>query len=354
MQNCLDSLTLLVQNIEHYIEQLDNENIFNPQLNKVQQVQQVPQVQNISDNLDVIMVSLKIIGTTKKLAILLDKLQDTIKIVYAYTTSKFRLEKFYKKLEDQEIIDAMLDNKSQCLPGIVRVAKLHGTRIKDSLPYIKIPGFINVDVTHRNVSSIGSQLTPHRLQFKTGEIMENLLQFSKFYDIVPEIHSDDWEWKLEQHCDANNKPLKEYWIWRRAGFLNRVPVIPVKNKKPICYIWKDINGDYKSYNTVESRKNIYVPLYIKLSKLESDFLILQQFVKAGYNIQILDYSGPPTTNGAVSESEYNKITKMYEDLGEAMQGTLVMNEKNFRYIINSENIHFSHGYVLAAMLAQII
>jgi hypothetical protein len=348
IQNCLVNVNSLLRNIENSITQLNNGNGRALTLNRIPEITEITVNSNFSNTLT------QVQNVIHNAITLLNELENTILLEYAYTAGKDKLKKLHKRIEDPEVIEAMLENKRNGVPGTIRVAKLSGARIKDGLPYVKIPGFININITFNNGTTIGSQLSTHKLRFKTGEIMENLLQFSRFYDIVPEIHSENWSWGLEQHCDSNNRPTKAYWDWRRTGFMNPVPVMPVKNKKPICYLWKDASGTYKQHDTVGARKNIYIPLYKKLAHLESDFLILKQCVKAGYNVQLLEYSGPPNTNGAISESEYNRITKMYEDFGETTQGTVVINEKNFKHIINSDQIQFSHGYVLGALLAQII
>ena len=78
-------------------------------------------------------------------------------------------------------------------------------------------------------SSEYGSIGPYCLQDDKGRIMENIYQFCKVYETVPETtckysRYDDrviWKWKAERHVqicpDGTFDILPEYFRWRQAG-----------------------------------------------------------------------------------------------------------------------------------------
>ena len=83
---------------------------------------------------------------------------------------------------------------------------------------------------------------------------------------------------------------------------------------------------------VEARKKLYVPIYAKYVKETKAFAALKEMVARGENILILDLDGP-------SLKEYPK-------------GMEVTMENLIKCLEDESNI-FGHGFVIAALLADI-
>lgn len=247
-----------------------------------------------------------------------------------------------RKIDD--VIEAeRMKNVNSGNIGKVRVARIIG-RYK---PAPEAPGFITINVTSMNTKSVGAELSPFRLKTAEGYIFENLWQFSKFYDVVDSVGGDGsndnettWHYDFEQHS-VNGNPNELYWKWREAGYKFPHPVrYPVgKGKKPICSIW---NGARLGY--IEARKQIYIPIYTELAKKTEDYAIIKCLVDAGYNIQLLDFDGPPVD---LTESVYKKLStiKHFE-----FNGTMIVDKSNWDDLVNSEHLILGHGFVLAASL----
>lgn len=105
---------------------------------------------------------------------------------------------------------------------------------------------------------------------------------------------------------------------RRAGRASAAP----------AYAWWE--GQRLGY--IEARKRIYVPAYARLARRTPAFAALSAMVAAGENVLIVNLDGPPL--GA------------YPDGREASADTM-------RDAINDPGHPFGHGYVVAAMLAQL-
>ncbi len=242
---------------------------------------------------------------------------------------------------DDEVESARLANIAAGRIGSVRVARIMG-RYK---PAPEAPGFITINVTSMNSKSVGAELSPFRLKTSEGYIMENVWQFSKFYDVIDSVSGADetaWSYEFEQHSD-NGTPNANYWIWRDAGFKFPYPVrYPVgKGKKPICSIWE---GKHLGY--IDARKQIYIPIYTQLAKATEDYAIIKHLVNSGYNVQLMDFDGPPIE---MTESMYAKVKNIKHF--ELSTGTMIVDKSNWNDLINCEHIILGHGFVLASIIS---
>lgn len=279
---------------------------------------------------------------------------NNLKIYLSIDFNSLRIKAFNKKIA--EIMDVPSEGGIPNLLGVIRVAKISGARFKAGPKYAKVPGFININITSQNSKSVGAQLSPFVLKNEQGQIFENVWQFAKFYDVVPETaQSEDpkalkaWQWKLEQHA-TNGEPNEHYKIWREAGMNFPYPVrrpVP-KGKLPLCHIWNDRKLGY-----IDARKEIYIPLYKKLASQTEDYVLLKYLVKQGYKIQLLDFDGP-ATDDSMTESDFERLSKIPNFIDSEYPGSVVVNEQNWETLVNSKDIILGHGYVLAAMILGIV
>ena len=109
--------------------------------------------------------------------------------------------------------------------------------------------------------------------------MENIYQFSKVYETVPETtchysRYDNriiWKWKSERHVipcsDGTFDITPEYFSWRQTGMFAkdaiRYPVGFNHRSNCIFSLKEDENGIIipKRLNYIEARKEIYYPIY---------------------------------------------------------------------------------------------
>lgn len=91
--------------------------------------------------------------------------------------------------------------------------------------------------------------------------------------------------------------------------------------------------DPQQFNYVDSRKQVYVPLYYDMVKDRPQVEYWRGEVESGVNVAIYDFDGPRLRDGGVTSR------RLSVDL---------LREK-----INDETRPFGHGYVVAAMIAGI-
>lgn len=125
--------------------------------------------------------------------------------------------------------------------------------------------------------SIYSQLSPFTLgpcylydtYFSVN--MENGWQYSKVY---------------KEYVDSNNNPSEEYFKWAKDGWINKRAIrYPMGKGKIPEYCWW--NGNKFGY--IDSRKNIYAPLYIKSVINTFAYKQLKEYYQSGYDLYLMDY-----------------------------------------------------------------
>lgn len=207
-------------------------------------------------------------------------------------------------------------------------------------------------------------LSPYNLVDERGYLIENLWQFSKVYETVPEITQTFsttnkrvvWKHAKETHIDNDGNITKEHIAWRQKGYTCKDPV-----RFPVGSSWKarssckyalaidesgQLNPEQK-LNYVESRKRIYVKEYCASVKKHPDFKILKKKLEDGKNLMIIEVDGPHEES-----LEYYKERYAVKDdfiKNQSIECTV----ENMKIMLNDEKHAFGHGYCLAMELLGI-
>lgn len=221
----------------------------------------------------------------------------------------------------------------------------------------KFPGFTNILCLTK--SSAYGELGPYVLKNDKGQLMENLWQFQKVYSQVPKStqyysrwdRTIIWDHPAELHVDDDGEILDAYWNWRKKGINNKYPVryptgFNYRGKNLIGSLYYD--EEKKEYigplSYIEARKKIYFPLYCKLVKKEPLFKELQQRLKAGENLLIIEVDGPHE-----EDMEYYK-NKYGVDDGFIQDNTIQVRKEYMKIMLEDDRYSFGHGYCLAMAL----
>ena len=240
-------------------------------------------------------------------------------------------------------------------------------------------GYKNIIVTSHNKKNLGAELSPYRLADENGNLMENIWQFSKMYPKVHAQKQKDWAYSEEVHI-GDGKKMKpnaeidmddvndEYWAWRRKGIAHKKPIRYPNGFKHraecVTCLWR-ADGNYEDLefpqdekwdqlNYIEARKKIYAPLYINMAKQNREFEVLRGMLLSGVNLQILDVDGPHLTKATNSKSgkvksPYNKMKTGIYGVTSGV-GSIDINRKNIKLLLDDTSQPFGHGYCLAAAL----
>ena len=218
-------------------------------------------------------------------------------------------------------------------------------------------GFTNVVVLLKNTNEWGS-LSPFELRDEKGIIMENRWQSAKMYPSVPkrlvlnnETREVAFEHPAEVHTDQYGNPNAKYYAWRKkvmecdyylrypAGFDNRHNCLCALPEKPDGSVDENNRLDY-----IQSRKKIYVYEYCRLAKKEAKFNELENRLKAGENLLIIEVDGP-------HQESLGYYKKRYGVGDDFIQGdTMLVTDDNIRIMLNDPKHPFGHGYCLAMAL----
>jgi len=201
-------------------------------------------------------------------------------------------------------------------------------------------------------------LGPYALKDDKGRIMENVWQFSKIYEHVPETtqHYSTWNktvvWSYhkEQHIDENGNILPAYWEWRKLGMNReyhvRYPVGKDHMSKCIYAIPEDNLSQKLDY--VDSRRKIYIPVYCQLAKKEQTcFPELQERLKNGENLLIIEVDGPRAQSLEYYKDKYFVSDNFIEN------DTMLATKENLTIMAFDTKHPFGHGYCLAMALLGI-
>lgn len=220
-------------------------------------------------------------------------------------------------------------------------------------------GFTPIIVMTKSSSAYG-ELGPYDLRNEQGQIIENIWQFSKAYQWIPQIkmpYSSGnkkivWEWPAETHIDSNGNLTEEYWKWRMTGKNNPEPVrAPVgwKHLKNCLFsLEKDepISETNPKLDYIESRKKIYVPIYMNAVIKEPKFSELYNRLRNGENLLIIEVDGPHQESLNYYKEKYGVSDDFIQnDSVEAIEG-------NLGILLNDPKHPFGHGYSLAWTLLQ--
>ena len=220
-------------------------------------------------------------------------------------------------------------------------------------------GFKNIIVMTKS-SAYGS-LSPYELRDSRGRNMENLWQYAKVYTDVPKStqrysrydRTVIWDWPAEKHVDivdGNHVLRPEYFKWREAGmnakYAIRYPVGYNHRHKCLYALKNNQDGtvDPTPLNYIDSRKQIYLPLYVDLVIQQPDFTKLLNMVKSGINLLIIEVDGPHQESLPYYQEKYGVSDDFIEG------GTMLATKENLNIMLNDPKHPFGHGYCLSLAL----
>lgn len=216
------------------------------------------------------------------------------------------------------------------------------------------PGFTVIKVMTKSYGKYW-QLCPYFLRNESGQIHENIWQFSKVYESVPESRQTHhpkaksivWQWPAEIHV-KDGKVTPEYYKWRESGFNSPFAVrypVGIHHRHHCLYSLNELTGNKEDYIT--SRKNLYVKLYCDLVKDKPLFRELKQRLNAGENLLICEVDGPHMESLKYYCDKYG----LDEDF--IVSDTMLMNQKNSDIMLNDALHPYGHGYSLAVALLDL-
>lgn len=230
--------------------------------------------------------------------------------------------------------------------GQVRVAKYFPRK-----PQVKMADFRNI-LIHTSGKNLGGDLSPYVLKDENGQLLENVWQFAKLYpevssQLIPISHYRPkviiWAHPSERHVGEDNEPTIAYWDWRKKGMANgyavRYPNGFHGRNLCLCHIWPGEKDGYERLGYVEARKRIYCGEYVRLAPKTSHFRRLQEMLRSGVNLLILEVDGPDPT---LQFPPYDRISRAHPGL--------LIDEEVIRMLINDIRKPFGHGYVVASLL----
>lgn len=213
-----------------------------------------------------------------------------------------------------------------------------------------IAGYERIVVMTKGYGKWG-YLSPYHLTDHKDRILENVWQFSKVYEKVPyskqfRSRFDKtviWEWPSEIHIE-NGKLTKEYFVWRQAGMNAKDPIrYPVGyNYRHNCKCALD-NQTLTPLNYIDSRKQIYLPIYCESVKNHRLFTVLKEKLERGEKLMILEVDGPHQESMSYYREKYNIDDFIENDSIDATKESL-------RILLNDDKHPFGHGYCLAIAL----
>ncbi|CAH6419934.1 Hypothetical protein HVR_LOCUS996 [uncultured virus] len=241
--------------------------------------------------------------------------------------------------------------------GKLRVGRSKYINGKVILP--QYPGFTQIVVLTKSSSPYGD-LGPYHLKNGQGQILENIHQFSKVYQTVPKVsipYSSGnsrivWNWPAEIHIDSNGNSTNEYWKWRTTGKNNKEPVRnPVgwsHLKNCLFALEKDepLSESNPKLDYIESRKRIYLPIYMRAVVKEPSFWELRNRRLNGENLLIIEVDGPHQESLNYYKDKYNVGDDFIEK--DSVEAT----ESNLAILLNDPKHPFGHGYCLAWSLSR--
>jgi hypothetical protein len=221
------------------------------------------------------------------------------------------------------------------------------------MEYPEYPGFTRIICLTK--SSAWGDLGPYVLKDDQGRLMENIWQFSKVYESVPKVSIPFsfrhrvivWEWPAEKHLNADGEPNDAYWKWRDAGMKNAEPVrypVGMHHRRNCKFALKEKSGAHLDY--ISSRKQIYLPVFVELVKKAPRFKKLQDRLKKGENLLIVEVDGPHQESMPYYKEKYAVADDWID------QDSILVTKESMKTMINDSKHNFGHGYCLAIALSD--
>lgn len=216
------------------------------------------------------------------------------------------------------------------------------------------PGFTPIVVLMSSHSEWGV-LGPYNMKNEKGQIFENVWQFQRAFEKVPattQYYSRwsniiTWQHPEETHL-INDEPTNEYWKWREKGMNNkyyvRYPVGFHYRHNVKFALLQNEQGKYDKIDYITSRKKVYVNEYTRLVRQQQKFKELQDRLKKGENLLIIEVDGPHGESIQYYKNKYNVLDDFI------INNTILVNENNIKIMLNDPKYPFGHGYCLAMAL----
>jgi ribA/ribD-fused uncharacterized protein len=224
------------------------------------------------------------------------------------------------------------------------------------------PGYTRIVVMIRDDPSRGEYggLSPYTVTTPDGVIVENFWQFLKVYPRVPKVSvpasTNDprivWEYPEEVHI-VDGEVTAEWDAWRKKGFASRnyirFPVGDSPAARAACQFSLSISPDgtidtHRRLDYVTSRKETYGKVYCENVRRYALFKELQDRLRAGENLLIIEVDGPHMESQRYYRERYGI---------DVSSGTIDVTVENMRIMINDTKHAFGHGYCLAMELLGI-
>lgn len=218
------------------------------------------------------------------------------------------------------------------------------------------PGFTPIVVLMKGHNEWGC-LGPYELKDDNNVIFENRYQYSKVYQEVPATiqRYSRWDKKIiwnhpkETHY-ANNQLQPAYWTWREKGMNNQYAVrypVGFGNMHKCLFAIKDANHINEKMDYIETRMQIYVPLYCELVKKQDKFYELKNRLDNGENLLIIEVDGPHQESLINYQEKYGVYDNFIEN------DTILGTEENLHIMMIDPKHPFGHGYCLAVALLNL-
>jgi hypothetical protein len=164
-----------------------------------------------------------------------------------------------------------------------------------------------------------------------------------------------WDHPAETHFDPSaNRLTPAYYDWRGKLFTAKSAVrypVGFHHRSKCLFAFTSANQDdpllisnEQKLGYIDSRKQIYGPLYSRLAREQPLFQKLKDMMASGHKLLILDVDGPHQE----SMSYYQKNYDVSEDFIE--QKSIIATKENLSILLNDPKHPYGHGYVLASIL----
>ena len=105
--------------------------------------------------------------------------------------------------------------------------------------------------------------------------------------------------------------------------------------------------DIKLLNYIESRKEIYLPIYCRLVKQQKQYHELKEMLESGINLLIIEVDTAIQSSLPYYKEKYGVDDDFIEN------DTMLVNVENLKIMLNDTKHPFGHGYCISAALLGI-
>lgn len=231
------------------------------------------------------------------------------------------------------VIAAAEEIKSESKRGKVYISSFQRGKVQPS-----VPDTLRINVTSGSMNKIdgfpAKQASPMYLgPIRGAKIFENYWQYSKCFKELGHLTTDGTKttskWEQFRKKGFSRDKGDRHPIGTKTNEIIKTEIINGKRRNLYRYL-RPVTSNYegKMYDYISSRKAVYVPLYSELVEKTDFYKALKKKVDEGQSVLILDYDGP--RDGIMEVTIENLVNK-----------------------INDPKDPFGHGYVIAALLADI-